>query len=204
MSQNTYYIRTDLLEINWMDTELTFLINRVRSREPSVLYSKFHFYDKNKGLIKTITNERWVIDYEYSSVHTTFEVDETVLHKSYYYQIELTALGNSSENPLFMQGLMLKTGELESDGYHKPSDITENLVVKFINNKYVNLYNNRNDDSYLQVIRPTGTEFTTSLLTESECTVLAPHFEDEPSTDSPINVFLEYINQTEQRIDVLR
>ena len=96
---------------------------------------------------------------------------------------------------------MFNEGEVIS--YHEPNEVVEKANIGLDKSGYANLYND-DEDTYLQVIRPDKKQIRSDVLSKCHCTVLAPHIESEPSVDSPINLFLEFINQTEQRIDVLR
>ena len=200
MTETEYQIIFPKQGINFNDNQLTFLINHIKSRVLSTLYFKLKLYDMEDNLIYTYTSDRWVIDTEYNSRSKTFSINEKKLALASQYSIELYAVGITSANPLYFNELMLAEGEVSE--YHKPSDIQEDVPVEFNKSSYVNLYNF--DGSYLQVIRPKRDGITTSKLTGSSCTVLAPHFEDEDIRDDPVDIFLEFINQTEQRIDVLR
>lgn len=195
-----YKIVFKKLGVNFTDNQLTLLINHIKSRVLSTVYFKFKLFDSDDELIYTYVSDRWVVSNTYSHKWRTFEVNESKLSDAVQYQIELYATGISSENPLYFNQMMLKSGEVSE--YHKPNDIIEKVDIDFNKSSYVNLYGT--GDNYLQVIRPKHDKFNTKELTASECTVLVPHIKDESRFDDPIDVFLEFINQTEQRIDVLR
>lgn len=199
MTEIEYSLKLPQTEILFNENEVTFSINFIKSRQPSVLYFKLHCFDKNKTKIHTYTSPRWVIDTEYRRRSRTFTIPDNVRDKTVYTQIELRPVGITSENPIYFGELMLNEGD--DIGYHIPN---ENLprTVGFVNNTYANLYNG--DGNYLQVIRPQRDSFDTNKLTASTCTVLAPHLENESDIDDPVNIFYEFINQREQTIDVLR
>lgn len=203
-TEEEYHILLPKTPILFTETNVTFSINKIKSRELSVLYFKFYCYDKDNTTIYTYTSPRWIIDTEYRRRARTFTLPSDVVENTVYTQFELVAIGNSSENPLYFTELMFNEGE--DIGYYEPftelGDKTDGLKVGLYNSRYVNLYNT--DGNFMQVIRPTGDPITTHKLLHSTCTVIAPHFADETDIDNPINVFLEFINQTEQRIDVLR
>ena len=199
VEETEYHLTFPLTPVLFDSNELTFSINHIKSRLTSVLYFRFKCYNQSKTLIHTYTSPRWVIDTVYKRRSRTFTIPQDIVDSTYYTQIELVAVGIDSENPLYFTECMLNEGD--DIGYHTPKEHLE-LSVGFKNSRYVNLYNS--DGTFLQVIRPQGDGITTNKLNKSTCTVLAPHFSNESNVDDPINIFLEFINQTEQRIDVLR
>lgn len=200
MSEIEYKIEFAKQGINFNDNTLTLSVEHMKSRTLSTVYFKFRLYDMDDNLIHTYVSDRWVIDNTYSTYYTTFTLDEKIVRESSYYKIEFYTDLITSENPLYFNGVMLKEGE--HDDYHKPSDRKENMDVEFNKSSYANLYGD--NGIYLQVIRPKHDKITTSTLYGSSCTVLAPHILDESKYDDPVDLFLEFINQTDQRIDVLR
>ena len=200
-----YHIMLPKQVVIFSNNKLTFSVEKMKSRLPSVFYFILHLYDKNDDEI--IFNEkpvyksnRWAIDRTYSTYHTTFEIDESCIWRAIRFQIELVAIGITSENPLYFNGLMFN--EREYKDYHEPREVVTEKEIGFLKSSYANLYGY--DGNYLQVIRPTRANMFTNRISASPCTVLAPHFDDEADVDNPVNVFMEFINQTEQRIDVLR
>ena len=200
LSEEEYHIKFPKTKINWLDTELTFSINHVKSRELSTLYYCMAFYDENEELVYTYESDRWIIDSKYRHKEDTFTIPQEALDNSIDYQITLIAVGLSSENPLYFNEVMLQEGAFTS--YHTPEEAAVNWEVKFNKNSFANLYSQGGVS--LQVIRPLRDSFFTNKLTKSECTVLAPHLYDEAPIDNPNSLFLEFINQKEQRIGVLR
>ena len=200
MSEIEYKIQFNKQEVNFTNNELTLSIKNIRSRTLSTLYFKFHLFDNTDTRIYTYISDRWVIDDTYSTVYRTFTVNDEKLSKATNYQIEFYTNLITSENPLYLNGIMLKEGDYGE--YHIPSDRKKNVTIEFNKASYTNLYGD--DGIYLQVIRPKHDKITTSTLYGSACTVLAPHINGESKYDDPIDVFLEFINQTDQRIDVLR
>lgn len=185
--------------VNFRNDELTFIINHMKSRLPSTVYVRLHLFDETDTDI-TLQSPRWVIDNTYSRYTYTFKLNDDIIKHTSTYQIELRLVNITSENPLYFTEIMLT--EETFDGYHTPHEIIENKRIGFNKSRYTNLYDS--EENFLQVIRPNGDEMGTGELTKSKCTVLAPHLDGEPSTDTPVNIFLEFMNQKEQRIDVLR
>ena len=183
------------------ENELTFSIFNMKSRVISSVYFIFYSYDMDDNLINTYVSPRWIVDNTYSTYHHTFTIPESTVSSSSYYQIELVAVDVTSENPLYFNHLMLKEGDEPSE-YHKPFDLVEELNVKFNKSRYCNLYDN--EGNFLQVMRPNGKDITLKNIHADTVTVLAPHFDSESELDNPVNLFYEYMNQTEQTINVLR
>ena len=124
-------------------------------------------------------------------------------YDSYYVddcEIELIVDNLSSENQLQFNRLMLNEGEYEE--YTQPESIIESARISFINTFYANLHTN--NQGYLQVIRPNHDSFTTNTLTRSKCTVIAPHIKNECLEDTHENLALEYMNMSDQVIEILR
>lgn len=199
-AEEEYHIKFPKTKVNWMDTELTFSINHVKSRELTTLYYCFKLYDDEDNVVYNYESDRWIIDSKYRHKEDTFTIPQEVLDISTDYQITLITVGTSSENPLQFNEVMLQEGAFTS--YHTPQERAVDWEVKFNKNSFANLYTD--DGVSLQVIRPLRDSFFTNKLTKSECTVLAPHLYDEKPIDNPNSVFLEFINQKEQRIDILR
>lgn len=200
MTEYEYSILFPKSEAYFTESTLTFSIGNMRCRENATVYFIFYSYDMQGNLIDTYVSDRWVVDRTYSPYYHTFELPAEIVSNSSYYQLELIAVDVSSENPLYFNHLMLEEGEYT--GYHIPHDIIKEKEIRFVKSRYANLYDN--EGNYLQVIRPLGNKITTTNLPASKITVLAPHFYDEDEIDDPINLFYEYMNQTEQTINVLR
>lgn len=200
--EEEYHIKFPKIQINFTKPQLTFLINNIKSRHLSTLFFKMHCYNRKDEKVYTYTSPRWVIDTEYKQRKRFFELSDDIYESILYVQIELISIGNSSENPLYFTECMLCEYDGDNPEYHEPQEVIKDVKVGFLNSRYVNLYTE--EGNYMQVIRPTGKDITTNTITKDTCTVLAPHLDDESDIDDPINVFMEFINQTEQRIDVLR
>ena len=199
-TEEEYHLKFPKSDINWMGTELTFSINHVKSREMSTLYFTLTLYDVDDKITYIYESDRWLIDSKYRHKECTFIIPQDIMDISADYQITLITVGTTSENPLHFNEVMLQEGEFTD--YHSPQETPVSWEVKFNKNSFANLYSS--DGVALQVIRPLRDSFFTNKITKSECTVLAPHLYDEPSVDNPNSLFLEFINQKEQRIDILR
>lgn len=198
--EEEYIIKLPVTDALFMDDDLTFSIQHIRSREVSTLYFTIDFYDMHDNHLYTYTSDRWVIDTVYSSRYKEFRIPSDVFDDIARYQITMYAQNITSENPLYFNGLMLNEGDY--DEYHKSNEEVSDALIKFNKTSYTNLYGH--NGVYLQVIRPSKTDMHTNKLDKCDCTILAPHLAEESEFDDPIAIFLEYINMTEQRIDVLR
>lgn len=192
--------------------DLTFSINHLRSRRPSIIYFILHLYDMSNNEILVDDNpvfvsERSVVgtkfDLENADYVYTFSIPQSALDSAVYNQVEIRTIGVDSENPLYFSELMLQEGT-EYNGYHVPQELDKmnSHTIELPSNLYANLYDK--DGNYLQVIRPNKEQFNTNTLNKAQYTILAPHFESDEDVDSHIAVFLEAMNQREQKIDVLR
>lgn len=225
-----YHLLLPKTERLFDENDLSFTINHIRSRHPSVLYFILHLFDvsgneiyESNGAIEISSNDLddgytakadesqcayvsprkaigTVFSEEGKDYTQNFTISDLLIDSSTYAQLELVTMGVTSENPLYLSELMFQ--EKAFNGYHEPSELTNNHSVKLPNNTYANLYDK--DGNYLQVIRPNREEFSTAELKGAKYTILAPHFEDDKDVDDHIAVFLEAMNQTEQTIDVLR
>ena len=184
----------------FLDNSLSFSIEHIRSREPSTLYFIVKFYDMHDTLLYTYTSKRWIIDTVYNTRFRNFSIPSDVADDTAKFDLTLVACGISSENPLYFVGLMFQEGEYSD--YHTVSEAITSAKIGFNKSSYANLYNL--DGTFLQVIRPSRADMHTDKLDKCPCTVLAPHLIDENVFDDSINIFLEFVNQTDQRIDVLR
>jgi len=171
---------------------------------------KVHFYKKVDGdsqeeeeeetiddSYAMYVGERFVITDKYNSHVENISLTANVLAETYEMQIELVLYGLDSENPCWFNQLMLETGEHTE--YHKPDEAMAESRILFNNNNYAILYSDETHS--LQVIRPLPhDDITTKKLLKSDYTILAPHIDGEPATDTPSNLMMEFINQTEQKI----
>ena len=200
MSEDEFHLKFPIQEITFNNSKLTFSINHIRSRLGSALYFKFICFNKNEEPIYTYTSPRWYMDTEYTRRFRTFDIPQDKFDRTFFSQIVLVTIGVDSENPLYFTECMLNVGDDLGEYYQVDEEVIAD--VKLSRNCYANLY--KKDGNYLQVIRPVGDTINTRKLNKSTCTVLAPHFAEESDIDEPTNIFLEFIHQREQRIDVLR
>lgn len=208
-----YHLKLPLQDKLFDTTDLTFSINHLRSRRPSIVYYILHLFDVNRNEIlidekpvyvsaRTVVGTKFDLE-NADYVDNTISIPQEILDRTYFNQIELVTIGVDSENPLYFSELMLQEGH-EYNGYHVPQEMDKmnNHTIDLPVNSYANLYDK--DGNYLQVIRPNKESFNTNLLGKAQYSILAPHFEDDTDEDSHIAVFLEAMNQTEQKIDILR
>lgn len=193
----------DRFPIRVTDEQLTFSIGNIKSREISVAYFKFYGYDLRGNLLCEYTSPRWVILTEYSKQSHTFNVKELLSEDkditdidSFY--MEMYTIGVDSENPLYMNQLMLANGT--KDEYHRTNEEKTGVSVGFNNNRFINLYDTSN--TFLQIIRPVKEAITTETLTPSQCTILVPHLDTESEWDSSTAILYEYMYQIEQVIGI--
>lgn len=179
---------------------LTFSINHIKSRHPSIVEFRLHCYDMSDEEIAVYTSPRLVITTEYTHQEHEFNVESNIRDNTVYTMVEMITYGIDNDNPLYFSEIMLNEGSY--DGYHTPSEEVTSARIDFMNNSYVNLYDR--DANYLQVIRPNKESFNTDVLNGAEVTILAPHFDDDNSFDDDVSVFIEALNQTNQTINVLR
>ena len=220
MSQEEIYIKFPKIKAQFNEGINTFVINQMKCRTVSVVYMILHCYNLNDEEILTdcepyYIGERWVVDETWSSYIEEIQVlddSETTPTGKYIpkdialrikdIQIELVLINVDDDNPLYFTECMFLNKEYDpTEGYHAPEEAVIEASVEFVNNSYANLYN-RNGD-YLQVMRPADkASFLTTKLTKNECTVLAPHIVGEDKVDKPENLFLEFLYQTEQTVNI--
>ena len=189
---------------NFDSEQVVFSIGNIKSREPSVCYMKCHCYDLYDDEILVDSQpvhvgKRFVVTKSYREYVENFEIPFDILDRTFNIRIELIFLGLTSEIPCYFNRVMFEVGETHTE-YHKPNDAFDKTDIRFNNNNYAVLYDIH--DNGLQVIRPYHDDFNTKELTASKYTILAPHLSDEPKTDTPSNLMQEFINQTEQYIQI--
>lgn len=190
---------------NQFNTENSFTINYMKSRTPSIYYFKVHCYHLNGSEILKesdafYVSQRMLVDATWNSYSQTFKFTEAELNTIKEIQIELRFILVDDDNPVYFTECMLLNREFEGEWFETDKKDTE-AEIGFVNNRYANLYTT-NEDDYLQIIRPTSTAFTTNKLSKSECSVLCPHLVGETEWDKPINLYMEFINQTEQTTNI--
>ena len=192
-------LHTDYFQKNFTSTTLTLMIDKMKSKSLVMVQPKIQTYTSGKGLIEEVTADWWAIGKEYQSHHTTFELSN--IDDVAYYRLTLTIDNVTSTNKLFFNHIQLAEGDVTE--YHEPVSSIPRTSVKLNNNFYANFYTS-SDDSYLQVIRPYYNNLDTERITKSKVTVLAPHLANEDDRDSPSSIGLEFMNQTDQKIEILR
>lgn len=186
---------------NFTSTKLTFTIGKMKSIGICIVKPILKLYNLKKTSVGEYTGKQWVVANNYNEYTQTFTITEDELYDTAYIQIGFDVIGITDEHPLYFNNLMLNEGDYTS--YHQPDQSLEETSVYFVNNFFANLYT-KNSDSYLEIIRPNYDNFTTKQLNKSKTTILAPHLIDEDVIDSPENLSLEYMNMSDQVIEILR
>lgn len=186
---------------NFTNTRLTFTVGKMRSLGVCIVKPILKLYNLKKTLINQYTGKQWVVANNYNEYTQTYDMTEDELYDTAYVQIILEIVGVTSEHPIYFNNLILNEGDYTA--YHQPDESLDEMTIFFVNNFFTNLYTT-NNDSYLEVIRPNYDNFTTQVLKKSKCTVLAPHLSNEESIDSSENLSLEYMNMSDQVIEILR
>lgn len=199
-----FHLAFPRVQKNFDATLLTFSIGNIKSRVTSVAQIKVHCYNYqgNEILVNSKpvhVGKRFPVTSEYQEHIETISITAEQLAKTYEFEIELILFGITSENPCWFNEIMLEVGDNHTD-YHKPAEALDETAVIFKNNNYAVLYNVEGEG--LQVIRPTHDPITTKQITRSPYTILAPHLDNEPVTDTPAKLMMEFINQTEQYIQI--
>ena len=199
-----FHLKFKKFQKNFDESKVIFSIGNIKSRVPSVCYMICHCYDLHDDEILVNSQpahigKRFVVTPVYQSYIEAFEIPEEILGRTFNIGIELVMLGLTSENPCYFNQLMFEVGENHYE-YHKPNDAFGKTDILFNNNNYAVLYDK--DDKGLQVIRPNHDNFNTKQITASKYSILAPHLPNEPKTDTPSNLMQEFINQTEQYIQI--
>ena len=193
---------------------LSFSMENVRCRTACIVQMVLHLYDLGGTEIgydylnnQVVEGEiafqglENIIGYSYVPFIQEIILPKKLIERAGYYVIELLCKGITSENPLYFNRCMFQEGEYS--GYHIPNELNNNVMVEFNKNCYANLY--FDDEDYLQVIRPYDKRhFGTKKIHQDPYTILVPHIASEPSVDDPVNILLEFINQTEQKINISR
>lgn len=212
--QIKYKLTFPKTQIRITNPELDFMIGNIKSRQISVAYFKFYGFDYHNNQIVDYTSERFMVTTSYRRVDNVFNLKDLFYEDERYsderkytvadldnYFIEMYLIGIDSENPLYMNHLMLceYDGDDEKE-WHSTNEEKEEVEVGFSQNCYANLYNN--DDTFLQLIVPNKERMTTTKILPSQNVILVPHIPNESTWDNPINIFYEYMYQIEQRIGV--
>lgn len=198
-----FHLKFPRVQKNFDATLLSFSIENIKSRVASVGQMILHCYNYqgNEIIIEgkpVHVGKRFVITSKYQQHVEEISISANTLSNTYEFEIELILYGITSENPCWFNNLMLETGtHIE---YHKPEDAFDESDIIFKNNNYAVLYTTTHHG--LQVIRPELDKITTKKLLKSKYTILAPHLDDEPATDTPSRLMMEFVNQTEQYITI--
>lgn len=186
---------------NFTNKKLTFSVGKMKSKGVCIVKPVLQLITINKQPLKTLSGVSWVVANNYNSYIQTFNLTDDELQETAYIQLKLEVIGITSTQPIYFTNLMLNEGSYTE--YHQPNDTIEEMSIYFINNFFTNVYT-KNKDCYLEIIRPNYDSLTTKTLSKSNCTVLAPHLSDEDKIDSPENIGLEYMNMSDQVIEILR
>jgi hypothetical protein len=202
MTQLEYHIKFPKARCLFNELKATFSIGKAKCRTVAIIYPIIHCFNPSGTLINSIIGTRGVVDETWSPYHYTFELTEKQRNDIAEIQIELVMLNVSNDNSLKFTECMLKDGEYTAEEYFAPDDDVSEVTVEFPRNTYVNLYSNNQEGDYLQIIRPDRTRITNQKLLKADTTVLVPHLAGETELDKPINIYMEYINQTEQTTNI--
>ena len=203
--QTECHIKFKEIQNNIDNTNLTFVINNMKCRTLAAVYFILHCYNLEGDEIYSVadkpayTSNRWIVDSSYSQYIEEFEISDDILEETNTTQIEIVAINIDDNNPLRFNQCMLTDKPFTA--YHETDEAMNDAVIGLNKNSYANLYSNKSE-AYLQIIRPSKKSFTTRTLTANDITVLAPHIPSEPDVDDPVNLFLEFLNQTEQSTNI--
>lgn len=186
---------------NFSTTRLTFTIGKMRSLGVCIIKPVLKLYNLKKESVGEYNGKQWVVANNYMEYTQTYNITEDELHNTAYIQVVLEVVGITTDHPIYFNNLMLNEGDYTA--YHQPDESLDEMTIYFVNNFFTNLYSS-NTDSFLEVIRPNYDNFTTQVLKKSKCTVLAPHLVNEDNIDSSENLSLEYMNMSDQVIEILR
>ena len=198
---NRYTIESEHIRKNFSSTSLTFLMDKVKSDELVMIRPFLKLYTADNTTITTKYGNWWVIGKYYEQKHCGFSITQNQLNRASFFSIGLVIDGVDSSNRLYFNHLQLS--ETDTLAYHQPAEAIPKTDIKFSNSFYANLYTDKSD-SYLQVIRPYYNNMDTETIKKSKVTVLVPHLENEDNIDSPASIGLEFMNASDQKIEILR
>jgi len=196
-----YTLTTDLIRKNFSNRMVTFSVEHIRGDDILMVRPILKLYSSGKSYITQYASNWWVVTKDYTQKYHTFRINENTLNNTAYYQISLLVDGLSARNRLYFNHMQLAEGGERK--YHQPETDIPKSDIHFTTNFYANLYTS-SEENYLQVIRPYYNNIDTETITKSKVTVLAPHLANEDDCDSPANIGLEYMNSTDQVIEILR
>ena len=198
----TYILTTDYIRKNFANNTLTLSCQKMKSKNGVLMVKPaIYFVNTSKQTVIAKTSPFWVIGTSYKPYSFELTLTDAQLESTAYIRIIFRVFGLSGDNALAFNHLQLAEGSVTD--YHQPEQDIPKTRIRFANSFYANLYTS-NDDSYLQVIRPYYTNMDTETLSKSKATVIAPHLRNEDEIDSPSNLGLEFMNQTDQVIEILR
>lgn len=198
----TSNIETDLLLKKNITGKTTFYIGNIKTDtgKPVIVQPCLDIFDINKDRILTIEEIPFIVTGKYHSQNIIFSTPVN----GHYFKIILHfySLTPNITTRLLFNRLLYADGNYNNIEYNEPSGHLPEVSVHFINNFYTELHK---DNSYLQVIRPNYDSITTEKLIESKTSIIAPHLKsNENLEDTSEKICLEYINQKEQTIDLLK
>ena len=196
-----YTLTTDLIRKNFTNPKVTFSIEHIKSTDLLMVRPILKLYSSGKSYITQYASKWWVVTQSYEKKYHTWNINTNTLNNVAYYKIELLVDGLSPTNRLHFNHMQLNEGGVKD--YHQPEADIPITYIHFTTNFYANLYTSE-EENYLQVIRPYYNNINTETITKSKSTILAPHLANEDNYDSPANIGLEYMNSTDQRIEILR
>lgn len=171
--------------------------------KPVVMQACLEIYDINKELIHTIKDLPFIVTGKYHSHNIIFDTPT----KGHYFTIIfnfVSLLPSDSVTRVLFNRLLYADGNYNHVEYNEPSGHLHEQSIHFIDNFYAELH--KKDNTYLQVMRPNYDSITTEKLTQSKKSILAPHLAktSEDLVDTSEKLCLEYINQKEQTVDLLK
>lgn len=198
---NRYTIISKKIKKNFNATKLTLSVENMKAIDFVMVRPFLRIYDSANRTLGTAYGDWWSIGNIKEKCSKTFTITQTNLEKTAWYTIGFIIDGVTHTNRLLFNHIQLCEGE--STMYHQPATAIPKTEIKFTSNFYANFYTN-DEKTYLQVIRPYYNSMDTKTITKSKVTVLAPHLADEDDVDDPNNIGLEYMNMSEQVIEILR
>lgn len=179
------------------DAILTFQINNLNSTNLTIIRPFIKLYETQNGTpFKTIKGNNIIATKVRKNYNIPFQLTDEEEHKTKYISIELRF---DDTYDITFNHLMLYQGTNKK--YTEPDSELPEELIGFKNNYYCLLFN-KNDNGYLQVIRPEYDHITTKKLSMGNVTVLVPHLETEDNIDRHDVIGLEYMNSTDQVIKI--
>lgn len=186
---------------NYSTTKLTLSVENMKATDLVMVRPFIRVYNSAGSTLGTRYGEWRTIGNKKEKCSYTFNISQSNLEKTTHYAIGFIVDGVTYSNRLLFNHIQLCEGD--SVMYHQPAEAIPKTDIKFTSNFYANFYTN-DEKTYLQVIRPYYNSMDTKTLTKSKITVLAPHLSNEDDVDDPNNLGLEYMNMSEQVIEILR